>query len=76
VIMLDTQISECAAPYCHQKWHRMGEGKLFTFHVRNSSSDWRSAKHVWVCENCFESWEATLHEDSQIVLIPVYRRVG
>ncbi len=73
--MSHTEISKCAGPNCHQRWHLLGEGKLFTFHVRNGSSDARSVRHAWLCENCFESWEATLEGD-KIVLNPVYQRAS
>ncbi len=73
--MSHTEISKCAAPNCSQKWHRLGEGKLFTFHIGNSSSDSRSVKHAWICENCFGFWEATL-DGNNIVLVPVYQKVG
>ena len=73
--MSHTEISKCAAPNCDQKWHRLGEGKLFTFHVRNPSSDSRSIRYAWLCEDCFEFWEASFDGDT-VVLIPVYQRAS
>ncbi len=73
--MSTTGISKCAKPNCSQIWRRLGEGKLFTFYVRSSSSDSRSITYAWLCENCAESWEVTLH-GSEIVVIPVYQKVS
>ncbi len=73
--MLHTDISKCAAPSCNQKWHRLGEGKLFTFHVRNASADTPSVRYAWLCEHCFGFWEATL-DGNNIVLIPAYQKAS
>lgn len=68
-------VYECAAPKCSQKWHKLGEGKLFTFHVKGIGSEERRVRHVWFCGQCFESWEATTYKD-EVVLVPLYQRVG
>jgi len=69
----DTEVSRCAVPHCSITWKRMGEGKLFMFHVRTPAFDGTSTKKVWLCENCFESWDVTLNQECQPVLAPRQR---
>jgi hypothetical protein len=71
--MIDPGISRCAAPLCFTKWHRMSEGKLFAFHVKHPPSELRQMKNVWLCEECFESWNVTLDTDGKVELCPLER---
>jgi len=73
VCMKDTDVSRCAVPHCSAIWNRMGEGKLFMFHVRTPAPDGTSTKKVWLCENCFDSWDVTLNQDHHPVLSPRQR---
>ncbi len=68
-------VKNCAAPGCSQVWHRLGEGKLFTFHIRHIETEQRSVKNVWLCEACFEKWQPTV-ERHEIVLMPLMQRAG
>lgn len=72
--MSTSNISQCAAPYCKNQWHKMGEGKLFCFHRRDLAiSGESSSRKVWLCEDHFESWEVTLGREGQVVLFPLLR---
>ncbi len=71
--MIQSQVSQCAAPACECNWHRMGEGKLFVFHVKEAGTAVRETKIVWLCENCFDSWEVSLDKNGRIVLRPLQR---
>ncbi len=66
-------LSKCAVPLCSKPWHRMSEGKLFVFHVRNASSGESEVKKVWLCEECFESWEAMVDRQGHVLLQPLMR---
>jgi len=66
--MSDSSLSQCAAPHCNHQWHKMGEGKLFLFHLRTLTACGESEKKIWLCEQCFESWEVTITRDGEIVL--------
>ena len=73
--MMAPNVGKCSAPNCTQEWHRLGEGKLFSFHVRGIQSRRHKVKYVWLCERCFESWQPTLCQD-EIVMMPLIQRVG
>lgn len=71
--MSDSTVSRCAVPYCETQWYKMGEGKLFLFHVKNPAVRSESTRKVWLCENCFESWEVTIDHEGKVVLSPLER---
>jgi hypothetical protein len=72
--MAELGISKCAGPNCSQKWYRLGEGKLFTFHVKLPGPEpRRTLKNVWLCESCFVSWEPMMHAGNHVVLVPLQR---
>ena len=66
-------VSTCAAPFCSNTWRRMGEGKLFVFHMRNHLSGETEVKKVWICENCLDQWEVILDKLGQVQLQPLQR---
>jgi hypothetical protein len=68
-----TDLSECAVAHCSGHWHKMAEGKLFLFHVKNRLTAARVIKKVWLCEDCFESWAVTLDLGGGVVLSPLQR---
>lgn len=68
--MSDSSVSRCAAPCCEHHWHKMGEGKLFLFHSMSLAGS-ESRRKVWLCEDCYESWEVTIGKEGQIVLAPL-----
>jgi hypothetical protein len=74
--MPSSELSKCAGPNCPEKWYRLGEGKLFSFHLKNLPSEQSTVKHVWLCESCFENWEASLYKDGKVVLVPLHRRAS
>jgi hypothetical protein len=51
----------------------MSEGKLFAFHVKHPPSELRQMKNVWLCQECFESWDVTLDTDGKVELCPLER---
>lgn len=69
--MSNSSTFQCAAPHCNHQWHKMGEGKLFLFHLRKLTAHGESDKKVWLCEQCFESWEVTLGTEGETVLSPL-----
>lgn len=69
--MSNSSTFQCAAPHCNHQWHKMGEGKLFLFHLRKLTPHGESDKKVWLCEQCFESWEVTLGTEGETVLSPL-----
>lgn len=69
--MSNSNMSQCAAPHCDHQWHKMGEGKLFLFHLRKVTSRGESDKKVWLCEECFGSWEVTVGREGEVVLSPL-----
>jgi hypothetical protein len=71
--MNNINISRCAVAGCGGLWHKMGEGKLFLFHVKKLSVEGREPIKAWLCENCFDSWVVTLDEDGMVVLSPRQR---
>lgn len=66
-------LSECAVAHCSGQWHKMGQGKLFLFHLRNRLAAARVTKKVWLCEDCFESWAVTVDLAGRVVLSPLQR---
>ncbi len=66
-------LSKCASPGCYNQWHKMSEGKLFVVHVRNASSAQSQVKKIWLCEDCFESWEVILDQQGKVQLNPLMR---
>jgi hypothetical protein len=68
--MNNINISRCAVAGCPGLWHKMGEGKLFLFHVKKRSLESREPIKVWLCEHCFDSWVVTLDKDGQVFLSP------
>ncbi len=67
-------LSSCAVPLCSNTWHTMSEGKLFVFHQKNHSSEECEVRRVWLCDECFQSWEAMLDEHGQVILQPSVRK--
>ncbi len=74
--MAELDTSKCAGPNCPEKWYRLGEGKLFSFHVRLRSREPRTLKNVWLCENCYRSWEPQILNGNDVVLVPLQRRAS
>ncbi len=70
---MNPDISRCAVPLCFKPWRKNSEGKLFTFSVWNPASSTKEAMQVWLCEDCFTSWEPLLDEHDQIILQPLMR---
>lgn len=66
-------LSRCAVAHCSGRWHKMGEGKLFLFHIKERLAAVRETKKVWLCENCFESWAVTLDLEGRVILSPLQR---
>jgi hypothetical protein len=71
--MSDSGVSRCAVPHCSQQWYRLGEGKLFLFHVRKPSSIKGEIVRAWLCEECFESWQVLLDSQGRAVIYPAVR---
>jgi len=71
--MSDSNISRCAAPHCDHQWHKMGEGKLFLFHLRTLTACGENSRKAWLCEDCFENWEVTMGRKEKILLYPLAR---
>ncbi len=63
----DYSLQKCADPNCSQRWHRLGDGKLFTFHLRDGRG--RSTRHLWLCKRCVENWVAVVQRED-VVLVP------
>ena len=68
--MNNKSLVRCAVPFCSVPWHKMGEGKLFLFHVEDPKPGHAKTEKVWLCENCFEYWDVSLDRDGEIVLSP------
>ena len=74
--MNDASLERCAVPFCSVPWHKMGEGKLFLFHVKDPEPGHANTKTVWLCENCFESWDVTFDQDGKGVLSARQRKAA
>ncbi len=68
--MADIGVSQCAVPHCTNQWHKMGEGKLFIFHVHKKSAPAAEIVRAWLCEDCFEDWQVSLDSQGRAVVYP------
>jgi hypothetical protein len=62
--MTHPKVSKCANPQCHNKFKRLGEGRLY-LHPPMKESRTRQMSAAWLCSQCVRShtmrFDATHH---------------